>query len=212
LFGCNINGTQNILDLCEIYKIRLLFASTCCCYGNVNEHPSNEDSQIYPCEPYAKSKALCEELILKSKLPHVSMRLATFYGPNMRKELAPAIFLHNAHYNLKISIHGDGKQTRTFTYIDDIVSGILTILQSNTPHKIINITGTEIISVLNMISIIEEIMGKKCIIEFVKDRDGQIYKEDISNTRLKELGWEPKTSFKEGMKLSYNYFLSKKIF
>ena len=208
-FKINLIGTQNILDLCEIYNIRLLFASTCCCYGNGCNFPSTEDDQIFPCEAYAKSKALGEELVVKSNLQHVSMRLATFYGPDMRDELAPAIFLKNAHNNEPILIHGNGKQTRTFTYVDDIVSGIITILKSKTYHKIINVTGTETISVLQIIDIIEEIMNKKCIIEFVKDREGQIYKEDISNTRLKELGWEPKVLFKEGMKNSYRHFLSK---
>ena len=132
-----------------------------------------------------------------------NMRLATFYGPDMREELAPAMFLKNAINDKPILIHGNGKQTRTFTYIDDIVAGIIIILESNTRHKIINISGTEIISVLEIVSTIEEILNKKCQIEHIEDRDGQIYKEDISNKRLKELGWSVKTLFKNGMKLSY---------
>ena len=58
------------------------------------------------------------------------MRLATFYGPEMRRALAPAIFIDKAHRNETIEVHGDGKQTRTLTYVDDIVSGIVTITES----------------------------------------------------------------------------------
>ena len=152
-YKINVIGTRNILNLCQKFNVRLLFASTCCCYGNNNIHPSDETSQISPTEPYAKSKAESENDILSIGLPHCCMRLATFYGPNMRSALAPAIFLDKAHKNETIEIHGNGKQTRTITYIDDIVSGIITILENQPKYTIVNITTEESISVNNMIII-----------------------------------------------------------
>ena len=201
----NIEGTSNILKLCEKYNIRLLFASTCCCYGNNNVHPSNEDSPLAPTELYAKSKKESEEEILKIGLPHCCMRLATFYGPEMRGALAPAIFIDKAHNNENIQIHGDGKQTRSITYVDDIISGIILIAESEPKHTIINVTRDDNINVLEMARIAKEVTGNDVEIEYVNDREGQIYKEDISSKRLQEMGWKPKVSFEEGMKLSYEY-------
>ena len=206
----NIEGTSNILKLCEKYDVRLLFASTCCCYGNNNVYPSNEESPLAPTEPYAISKRESEEEILKIGLPHCCMRLATFYGPEMRAALAPGVFLDKAHNNQTIKIHGDGKQTRTLTYVDDIVSGIILIAESEPKHTLLNVTTEEIVSVLDMVRIAKEVTGNHVNVEHVEDREGQIYKEVISSKRLQEMGWKPKVSFEEGMKLSYEYYKKNK--
>ena len=205
-YKINVIGTRNILNLCQKYNVRLLFASTCCCYGNNNTHPSDETSPIAPTEPYAKSKAESEKDILSTGLPHCCMRLATFYGPNMRSALAPAIFLDKAHKNETIEIHGTGNQTRTITYIDDIVNGIITILDNQPKYTIINITTEEIVSVMDMINNSKNITGNDVNCINIKDRDGQIYEEMILSRRLQSLGWKAKTTFKEGMKKSYEFY------
>lgn len=203
----NVLGTSNVLALCNNFGIRLLFASTCCCYGNTTKHPSLEGDDIFPTEPYAESKAISEKHILETGLPHTIMRLATFYGANMRGELAPAIFLDRAHNNRTIDIHGKGLQQRTLTYITDIVSGIIAILLAEPTYTIVNITGSEIISVLDMVTLAKNICNSTSDIKFIEDRMGQIYKEDISNDRLRSLGWKPLISFDKGMKLSYQFYI-----
>jgi nucleoside-diphosphate-sugar epimerase len=202
----NIVGTKNILETCQELNMRLLFASTCCAYGNNNTHPSDETSPTMTTEPYALSKLESEKDILEIGLPHCCMRLATFYGPEMRKELAPAIFLHNIHNDLPIDIHGSGKQTRTLTYVDDIVSGIMTIAHTEPKYDIINITTTEIVSVLDMIKVSENIIDKKANTSYCIDRDHQIYEEIILNDRLQDLGWKCNTSFINGMEKSYEWY------
>ena len=205
-YKINVIGTRNILKLCEKYNIRLLFASTCCCYGNNNTHPSDETSPTCPTEPYAKSKKESEKDILKVGLPHCCMRLATFYGPEMRAALAPAVFLDKAHSNKTIEIHGNGKQTRTLTYVDDIVSGIVTIVENDPKYTIINVTTEEITSVMDMINHAKKCTGNdiKCV--HVNDREGQIYKEMIHSKRLQSFGWKWEITFEEGMKKSYDYY------
>ena len=202
----NVIGTRNILNLCEKYSVRLLFASTCCCYGNNNVHPSCETSPTCPTEPYALSKKESEQEILNVGLPHCCMRLATFYGPEMRGALAPAIFLDKAHNNECIEIHGTGKQTRTFTYVDDIVSGIIAIAESEPKYTVINITSEEITSVLDIIEHSKNITGNNVECVHIEDRNGQIYEEMIHSKRLQSLGWMWQTSFEEGMKKSYEYY------
>lgn len=203
----NVLGTANVLALCNKFGVRLLFASTCCCYGNTDKHPSLEGDAVFPTEPYAESKAISEKLILETGLPHTIMRLATFYGANMRGELAPAIFLDRAHTNKTIDIHGNGLQERTLTYITDIVSGIITILLAEPTYTIVNITGNEIITVLDMVALAKHICNSSSNTKFIEDRMGQIYKEEISNDRLRSLGWNPLVSFEKGMKLSYQFYL-----
>jgi len=203
----NITGTKNILDICEELNMRLLFASTCCIYGNNNTPITDETSPTMTTEPYALSKLQSERDILAIGLPHCCMRLATFYGPEMRKELAPAIFLHNIYHDLPIDIHGTGKQTRTITYVDDIVSGIVTIAHTKPKYEIINVTTTEANSVLNMIEITEKIIGKVATTNHGIDREHQIFKQIILNDRLQSLGWECKTNFVDGMQKSYDWFI-----
>ena len=139
----------------------MLFASTCCAYGNNETHPSDETSPLKPTEPYAQSKVDSENDILKIGLPHCCMRLATFYGPEMRKELAPAIFIDKIYHDKEISIHGSGNQTRTLTYVDDIINGIIVILENEPKYEIINITTEESISVNEMINKISNLLDKE---------------------------------------------------
>jgi len=200
----NIEGTRAVLAACIQVQARLLFASTCCVYGNTHIHPSTEETPPAPTEPYAQSKAMMEREIA---LPHCSMRLGTFYGPAMRPALAPAIFLDRAHTNQPIDVHGDGEQTRTMTYIDDIVSGICTILHSEPRYSVINVTSEEITSVNKMIHHAKALTGNDVPLNYVDDRAGQIYKEEISSQRLQSLGWKPKISFEEGMRRSYAYYV-----
>ena len=199
---------RNILTLCEQYNVRLLFASTCCAYGNNDTHPTDETSPTCPTEPYAKSKKESEIDILKIGLPHCCMRLATFYGPEMRAALAPAVFIDKAHRKETIEIHGSGNQTRTMTYVDDIVNGIITIAESEPKFTIVNVTTEESVSVLDMIKYAKNVTGNdvKCV--NIEDRNGQIYKEVIHSRRLQSLGWKWKTSFEEGMRESYDFYLS----
>ena len=209
-YKINVIGTKNILNLCEKYSVRLLFASTCCTYGNNNTHPTDETSPTCPTEPYAKSKKESEKDILKIGLPHCCMRLATFYGPEMRSALAPAIFIDKAHKKENIEIHGTGNQTRTMTYVDDIVSGIIIITESEPKFTIVNVTTEESVSVLDMIQYAENVTGNNVKCLHIEDREGQIYKEIIHSKRLQSLGWRWQTSFEEGMRESYNFYLVNK--
>jgi nucleoside-diphosphate-sugar epimerase len=203
----NIEGTKNILNACQELKARLLFASTCCCYGNCSEHPSDETTPLQPTEPYAKSKQISEEDILKVGLPHCCMRLATFYGANMRRALVIGTFIDQIHHEKPIYIDGDGKQTRTYTYIDDIVDGIIVIATEKPKYTVVNITIEEETSVLDVVNEVENMTNKNAKIEWREDRSYQIKKEQISNKRLRELGWKQNYTFSQGVKATYDWYI-----
>jgi nucleoside-diphosphate-sugar epimerase len=206
----NILGTINVLEGCRKHKKDLIFTSTCCVYGNPDTHPVDENTFPKPTEIYAHSKLAGEHLILGySKhfgIKYNILRLATFYGPEMRSALAPYIFLSKAMKGEPIEIHGTGKQTRTFTYVDDIVDGMVAVLESGIWNEIINITTEEETSVLKLAKLAMKIVGKKVPLKFVADRPGQIKKEQILARKAKKLfDWKAKISMEEGLKLSYEW-------
>lgn len=203
----NIDATHNMIKICDKLGIRFLFASTCCCYGNNNIHPSDEESVLAPTEPYANSKMLAEKEVLRYGLPHCSMRLATFYGPEMRKALAIATFMDLIYHEQPLTIDGDGKQSRTMTHVDDIVNGIITIATTDPKWTIVNITTEEEVSVLRMVEEIEKVCQKKGDITHGEDRSYQIFSEQFSNKRLRELGWKPKFDFTSGIEDTYEWYL-----
>ena len=177
--GCeriNVQGTKNMMDACVANNCRMLFASTCCCYGNNGCHPSDETSPLAPTEPYAKSKQTSEADIKAAGAPHTILRLATFYGPGMRPALCPAVFIEKASKGEPLVIHGDGKQTRTFTFIEDIVSGIVYATESEAKYDIVNISTEEVVSVLDIAALTKE-MIPETVVTHGEDRIGQIFKE-----------------------------------
>lgn len=201
----NIKGTNNIIKACEKLNISLFFASTCCIYGNNGESISSESSRMNPTEIYAESKKISEELIRKSNCTYSLMRLATFYGPQMRKSLATHMFIEKALNNEIVTIHGNGKQTRCYTHVEDIATGIRVLLEQIKPPPIINIASNESISVLELLDLIKQLTNKNIKTEFSTDREGQIYNSNIDCTLLKSLGWKPKWTLKEGMQQCIQY-------
>lgn len=201
----NIGGVSNVALACHTFFKKLYYISTCCAYGNTKNVPSTEDAELNPSEIYAACK-LAGEWIVKGfhksyDLEYVNLRIATTYGPGMRKALVPAVFINQIAKGEPITIHGDGRQTRTMTYIDDEVGGICAVVASDITNDTINISTEEEVSVLEMAEIIREEMGNPTSpITFVQDRKGQTFEEQISARKAKKLlGWSAKVSFREGI-------------
>jgi nucleoside-diphosphate-sugar epimerase len=210
----NVLGTINVAEACWKANATLYFASTCCAYGNQEIHPSDEKSLPNPTEIYACSKLAGENIILgyakTCGLEYNIMRLATFYGPEMRPALAIHVFLAQALKNQPITVHGDGSQTRTLTYINDIVSGMVSLFNSGVKNEIVNITTEEEVSVLDMVKTVKEVTKSKSDIVFIPQRPGQILKEQLLAGKAKRLfGWQAKTSFREGVEKSYEWIKTK---
>ena len=195
----NINATKSLLEIAEELNVRVLFASTVCAYGNNGAAVSVEQSPLAPTEVYAESKAEAERLFYDKLDRHAILRLATFYGPNMRTSLATSIFINAIKNAEQIRIHGTGLQTRCYTHVDDIASGIIAVLDSG-HNGIYNISSDEEINVIDLIELISELMGKTANTVHVEDRFGQINKSKISSEKLQGLGWKPRYSLKEGLR------------
>jgi UDP-glucuronate 4-epimerase len=205
----NVSGTRNVLVAARMSSAWVMFASTCCVYGNNNCHPSDETSPLAPTEPYAQSKANMEYEVLDSSTRNIVMRLATCYGPTMRPAISVALFLDAIRTQQPVYIHGNGLQTRTMTFIDDIVQGIVILVRDidQLQHRVYNITTEESVTVMDMVRTIEQVVGKRAHIVHVPDRPFQIYDEKILSRRLQELGWHAEYSLERGISCCYQSIL-----
>jgi len=219
----NVGGVSNVSLACHKYGKILYYISTCCVYGNTRDLPSSEDARPEPSEIYATCK-LAGEWIIKGfhrsyDSRYVVLRIATCYGPGMRSALAPAVFINQIKDGKPITIHGDGRQTRTLTYIDDQVEGIATVVASPILNETFNISTEEEISVNDMAQIIREEMGvPDHPIKHLPDRKGQTFTEQIDTGKMRDVrlwkgryapnpakvngwtGWKAEVSFREGIR------------
>lgn len=204
----NVGATDNVAFLCAKHKKWMLFASTICVYGDVEEHPVSEDKTLpNPSEIYACSKYAAEWIIKgygKSLgLDYTILRFATVYGPGMRAALGVYVFFKQALTGVPITVHGDGTQDRTLTYVDDLVDGIIAPLS----HKhaalgqVFNITSAETTSAIGMAEQIQKLTGSSSPITFVPQRKNNTFHEEVDVSKTKRLlDWEAKTTFAEGLK------------
>ena len=205
----NIQGTWNIAEACSRYKAKLYYASTCGVYGNQKQYPITEEAPPNPTEIYTCSKLAGENVIEGFHhtygLEYIIMRFATIYGEGARPATGIHTLFRQALRNEPITIHGDGKQTRTLTYIDDLISGIIALYKSGKTNGVWNLTTKEEISANQMVKDIKQLTGSKSKVIHTDQRIGQIYKQQISAQKiLKDTGWQAKTRWNKGIKNLHN--------
>lgn len=196
----NVAGTAAVLRACDAAGVRLLYGSTCCVYGNNAVERSCEGAPVCPTELYAQTKLEGERLVLTSPSPHAILRLATFYGPGMRPSLATWRFLHAAMVGAPIEIHGTGEQTRCYTHVDDVCTGIIRVLEEPRVTGIINIADERSVSVNELAAISMQVAGRVVPTNKVEDRAGQILHSAIDSSKLRELGWAPAWTLEDGLR------------
>jgi len=204
----NIIGTANILEMMKKHNIKhMSIASSSSVYGNNSANQFSENLNIgKPISLYAATKAADEQLCYTYhhlyNLNIYILRFFTVYGPRQRPDLAINKFTDNIIHNKPIDMYGDGKTLRDYTYIDDIVNGIIASLSYNkTGYEIFNLGGGNPITLKEMITTIETATGKKAKINQLPMQQGDVDKtiSDISKAE-RSLGYKPKTPFKEGIK------------
>lgn len=206
----NVGTTHDVVHLCAKYHKWLIFASTVCVYGNQEKFPETEETLPNPSELYACSKYACEWIIRgyghNYGVPWTILRYATIYGEGMRPALGVRIFLEQAMKGEPITVHGDGKQTRTQTYIGDLVDGIIAVLENpeKSRNEIFNLTNENRISAIQMAEDIKELTKSKSEIVCIPQRPNQTFHEEISAKKIfDKLGWKAKTSWEEGLEKTF---------
>lgn len=214
LYGdVNINGTINLLELAKKYKIEnFVFASSSSVYGGNEKVPFSENDRVdNPISPYAATKKagelICHTYHHLYNLNVICLRFFTVYGPAGRPDMAPYKFTKAILAGDEILMFGDGSSQRSYTYIEDIIAGVYFALDKRFGYEIINLGGSETISLKEFIALIEKISGKKAKIKQVSKQSGDmsITSADISKAK-RLLNYEPKIDLEKGMSVFIDWF------
>lgn len=202
----NIVATTLLLDMAVKYKIKnFVYASSSSVYGNNKKVPFSESDPVdTPISPYAATKK-ATELIAHVyshiyKLPTTGLRFFTVYGPWGRPDMALFMFTKSILAGESINVYNRGKMSRNFTYVDDIVAGIITTLDANLPYDIVNIGGDKEETLLRFIEVIENNVGKKAKRKLCPMQPGDVPCTVADIKKLRKLGWKPTTRIEEGIR------------
>ncbi len=209
----NIVAFLNILETARHHSIKdFIYASSSSVYGNSKQVPfSVEDSTDKPISLYAATKKSNE--LMAYTYHHLfgmnttGLRFFSVIGPYSRPDMAPMLFANAMIKNKPIKIFNFGKMRRDFTYIDDVVDGIIIALEKSEPYEIYNLGNNKPVELEYFISCLENQLGKKAIKKYIDAQPGDAKETfaDIEYTKLK-LGWEPKISIEEAVRLFVEWF------
>lgn len=176
----NVTGTLNLLELAQRHRIgRFIFASSSSIYGPAATPPFKEDAPLLPISPYAATKAagelLCHTYSHLYDLQVVCLRFFTVYGARQRPDLAIHKFARLIAEGRPIQVYGDGLAQRDFTYVDDILQGVLAAIEyDRSPYEVINLGESQTITVNHLIGLLEEALQTKAIVEYHPPQPGDM--------------------------------------
>jgi nucleoside-diphosphate-sugar epimerase len=201
----NMIGTLNMLEICrQTGTKKFIVASTSSIYGEDPPYPTPESaSSSEPLQPYAASKkgaeAMCHAYHHLYGIDVSVVRYFTVYGPAGRPDLALFRFVQWISEGLPVRVNGDGEQSRGFTYIDDISQGTILALKP-IGYEVINLGGHEVISINNLIKLLEEIIGKKADVQHGPPNLADMFTNWADVSKAGELlGWEPQFNLRIGV-------------
>jgi nucleoside-diphosphate-sugar epimerase len=214
----NIDGTLNMLDAAKKYKVKsFVFASSSSIYGDINTFPEKENFLSRLISPYALSKLAgeyyCKIFSHHYGLPTTCLRYFNVFGPRqaLDDEYAVVIpkFIHCILNNDPPPIFGTGKQSRDFTFIENVVEANILATKRGFKGEVFNIASGKDYSVLKLVEILNKIMKKDIKPIFLKPRQGDVFRTlaDLSKTK-KFLGYKPRVDFIRGLEATVEYFRS----
>lgn len=214
----NIRGTMNLWELCKELGIKkFVCASSSSVYGNNEKIPFSETDNVdRPISPYAATKKSGE--ILGHVYHHlydidmIQLRFFTVYGPRQRPDLAIHKFTKLISENQEIPFYGDGSTARDYTYIDDIIDGIVKSVNYLENHdktyEIVNLGESEVVTLNEMVSTIENTLGQKALKKNLPMQPGDVLKTNADIQKARSLlGYDPTTNFQNGIKKFMEWFL-----
>jgi nucleoside-diphosphate-sugar epimerase len=212
----NIIGTLNLLDLCRQKDIRkFVLASTSSIYGAKAPIPTPETADSdHPLQPYAASKkgaeALCHSYHSLYGLDVTVVRYFTVYGPAGRPDMSMFRFTKWISEGQPVQLYGDGEQSRGFTYLDDIARGTIAALRP-LGLEIINLGGHEVISMNSLIRMLEEIIGRRAVIERLPPNPADVLTNQADVTKARELlGWQSRVSLQQGLQHLVDWYTTER--
>ena len=214
----NVMGTLNILKALMEGHGKLIFASSAAVYGDNPNLPLKETETPKPLSPYGVTKLTAEHYLRVFNelygLPVVSLRYFNVFGPRQSANQYAgviSIFINRALNNEPLVIYGDGKQTRDFIYVKDVVkANILTAESRKSNGRVFNVATGKQTSILELAMKVIEITGARSSIRFDKPRPGDIRHSQADISEIRKLGFEPEWSLEEGLKKTVEWYSSQK--
>jgi UDP-glucuronate 4-epimerase len=211
----NIMATQALLEAAKEVSIeRLVYASSSSVYGNAERFPTAETDRPQPLSPYGVTKLagehLCHLYAKSFGVPAVSLRYFSVYGPRQRPDMAFHRFIRAAAEGSPVRIFGDGRQTRDFTYVGDIVAATLAAGELGVPGEVYNVAGGSRVTVLEILELLERVLETP--IDVVHEEAARGDARDTSGDTRKaarELGYLPSVSLEEGLTAQHNAALER---
>ena len=202
----NVEGTTNLLEVSRESGVeKFIFGSSSSVYGENKKVPFSEADPVdHPISPYAATKKACELICYTYHhlydLPVTCLRFFTVYGPRQRPDMAIYKFTKSISAGEPITMYGDGKSQRDYTYVSDIVDGIINAIQHCHGYEIYNLGESKTIELRRLIDLISECVGKRAEIQTLPQQPGDvsITYADISKAR-REIGYAPQVGIEEGI-------------
>jgi len=212
----NVNGTLNLLELSKAYKItNFVFGSSSSIYGATKEIPFSEEGKLKPISPYGVSKRtgelLCSTYNHLYNLSVTVLRFFTVYGPRQRPDMAIHKFTKLIDEGKEIYLYGNGETSRDYTYISDIVEGIMSALNNDFNYEIFNLGNSNPTNLSHLISLIEKSLNKSAKIKYLPEQPGDpsITFADISKSK-RILNYNPKIKIEEGIRRFVEWYKNEK--
>mmetsp|Transcript_52845 Transcript_52845/g.59828 ORF Transcript_52845/g.59828 Transcript_52845/m.59828 type:complete len:411 (-) Transcript_52845:79-1311(-) len=209
----NIKGTTQLMELSHKYGVEnFVFASSSSVYGGSKSTFFSEEENVdNPVSPYAASKKACELLAYTYhhlyQLNISGLRFFTVYGPRGRPDMAPFKFIDRVSRGVEMQQFGDGSSSRDYTYISDIVEGVVRAIDRRHEYEVFNLGKGEGTSLKEFIDLVQKHVGKKAIIKVMPDQPGDVPYTCADVTKASEyLGYKSKISFEEGIRRTTEWY------
>jgi len=213
----NIRGTLNLLELAKEHNIKkFIMASSSSVYGNNKKVPFSEtDAVDKPISPYAATKKACELIAYTYaslyKISITCLRFFTVFGPRQRPDMAIYKFTNLIVGGQEISVFGNGKMKRDFTYFSDIIDGIVRSIERCNGYNIYNLGESNVIELMDLVGLIEKYLGKKAKIKWLPAQPGDVKITYADITKAKrELDYDPQVNVEDGIKKFVEWFKKNK--
>jgi nucleoside-diphosphate-sugar epimerase len=201
----NVLATQRLLEAAaETDLAAFVYASSSSVYGDQESYPVREDAPLRPVSPYGATKVITEQLAgafwRSAGVPVVGLRYFTVYGPRQRPDMAFSRFLSSALAGRPLSVLGDGRQVREFTYVADVVAATLAAVDRGERGSIYNVGGGQPVALMDVIELLAELLGAAPAIEHLEPGPGDPRRTDADISRTaRDLRYRPSTSLRDGL-------------
>jgi UDP-glucuronate 4-epimerase len=206
----NVLASQRLFEAAAAAGARTVFASSSSIYGDAEAYPTAEETRPRPISPYGITKLACEHLAAaygkEFGLEGLVVRYFTIYGPRQRPDMALAKMIACLAEGRPFELHGEGTQSRSFTYVEDAVEATILAMERASTGSVLNVGGGEEVSMLEAIATLAEVSGRPLELVPASRRRGDQTRTAADTTRIRgETGWEPRTRFADGLAAQWRW-------